>query len=516
MKAVVLIPPVYDFYFTPHRSAGLGAEILCKLLQAKGWQTRLLNFPLESKKGVNQDLPSALGYLKPYLMEGETGQLSFFTRYQRFGPAPEDCVRQVLADAPDLILISCFAFCYASAAVDLAAKLRKADPRPVIACGGAGVSAHPEYFIRHPAVDYAFTGEAEVFLPDFLETIASGSRDFSRIANLFWKNSDGLITAPSGTRQTLPGEIAFTLKKTMETTAAVYFSTTLSRGCPKKCRFCSNFISHGRQFRTIPPATIEATLAGMKIARETRGKPVYINFEDDNFLCDPAYFFSVLDRFRAVFPEAGFLAENGIDYTLITPDLLDRLIRSGFRQFNLSMVSTDEKLLDRENRSASRQLYETITATLKRNNLPCITYFICGLKNDTREKVAATLAYLAGQETRVGISLFYPVPGIPDYQDKSFFDGIDPCRCAGSSAYPWNGSLTTRELVTAFRLSRLVNLMKSERRTDADRTLIAKSIRERRLYTESRNRGGREIVPVPDMDEELLDLFFGKLQSGAV
>ncbi len=509
MKAVVVIPPVYDFYYTPHRSSALGGEILLNLLFAKGCQAGLLNFPLQSNKGITLELPAALNHLRPYLVERESGHLSFFNQYKRFGPSPEECAGQTLAHDPDLIFISCFAFCYAKAAIALAEQIRKIASRPLIICGGAGVSAHPEYFMRNPAIDYALTGEAEVCLPLFLDMAASGSGQFDRVPNLF-QRINGQIVAPLQKRQTVPGEIAFVLKKTFETSASIFFSTTLSRGCPKACRFCSNFISHGRNFRTIPPERIRDALAGFDHSQVESKKQVYINFEDDNFLCDPSYFFSVLDVFKSVFPKAGFLAENGIDYTLITPELLQKLIQYGMKQFNLSMVSADEQLLNHEKRKSSLRLYETITSILKAHDIPCITYFICGLKNDNREKVVATLAYLAGRSTRVGISLFYPVPGIPDFQDQAFFDGIHPCLCAGSSAYPWNQSLSTREMVTAFRLSRFVNLLKSDQRTDSDDILIETSIREQTLYTEVKKGRGKEILPVPDLDDKMVGLFFEK------
>ena len=514
MKAVVAVPPVSDFYYTPHRSSGLGAEIVGRLLRTKGLCVRVLNFPGQSRKVKKRHLPPELDYLAPYLLEQERGKTAFFSGYKRFGPSIDESARQILAASPDLIFISCFAFCYAQSALDLACQIRKSDSRPLIVLGGAGVSAHPDFFINDAAVDFAVTGEAEVSLPLFLDIIIRGSGDFGRVPNLF-RNIRGRVIGPEQVRYTTPEEITFLIKKTFETPASAFLSTTLSRGCPKACRFCSNFISHGREFRTIPPAQISKALAGPVMEGIPAHKQVYINFEDDNFLCDTSYFFSVLDIFKSAFPGAGFLAENGIDYTLITPEILEKLIRYGMKQFNLSMVSVNPGILAHEDRNVRLTQYETITTALKAQGIPCITYFICGLQNDTGESVVETLCYLAGRETRVGISLFYPVPGIPDFKDKSLFAGKSPRLCAGSSAYPWNQTMTTGEMITAFRLSRFVNLLKSGQRTANEDLLIEKSFKEQRLFSMIGSGGTEALIPVPEADAKMVALFFRKISGSA-
>jgi hypothetical protein len=514
LRAVVVIPPVFDFYFTPHRSSGLGAEIVRNGLTARGCPARLFHFPLQSTKPAGQELPAALNHLRPYIMENETGGLSFFSRYRRFGPSIEDCARQVLADEPDLVLISCFAFCYADAAIELAERIRKTDPRPRIVAGGAGVSAHPDYFLHSPAIDFAFVGEAEVSLPSFLDIVLSGSTQFDRVPNLY-QQIGGTIIPPAHVKQTTDAEIDFVLKKTRETSRAVYFSTTLSRGCPKACRFCSNFLSHGRTFRTIPVETIREGLSRMDPGRMAGNRQAIINVEDDNLLLDPAYLFSVLEIFRSSFPNAGFLAENGMDYTLLTPDCLNRLMEYGIRQLNISMVTTDRRSLAFEHREAHLPLVEGILETLKRHGIPSITYFICGLAHDTTESVVDDLVYLAQRPTRVGISMFYPVPGIPDFSDKTRFDRAASNLCAGSSAYPWTGSLTTGQMITAFRLSRLVNLLKSRPRSAPDELLVERIMREKRLYTMVKNGRIREPAPVPNLDEDMVALFFRRLPGAA-
>jgi anaerobic magnesium-protoporphyrin IX monomethyl ester cyclase len=297
LRAVVIIPPVFDFYFTPHRSSGLGGEILLQLLQANGFQADLLNFPIRSKRAAKQNLPQALNHLKPYFIENEFGPLSFFLKYQRFGPSISECARQALQTKPDLICISCFAFCYAQAALDLAETIRSLNPLPAIIIGGAGVSAYPEYFIKNPAVDFVIIGEAEVSVPLFLDIFKSRKKNFSAVPNLYFK-SDGKMIAPSQVKRTKAEDISFILKKTFETSDKKFFTTALSRGCPKTCRFCSNFLSHGRTFRTISLENVQKKLTEIDYGNIKNQKKICINLEDDNLLCNPDYFLSALKSFN--------------------------------------------------------------------------------------------------------------------------------------------------------------------------------------------------------------------------
>jgi len=506
-KATIAIPPVFDFYFTPHRFSGLGCEILTNLLVNNGCKVQLFNFPNLQKKGRTVPLPKELHFLKPHIIENETGSVSFFTRYQRFGPPLEQCANQVIATEPDIVFISCFAFCYADATLKLAACIRGSKPDIVIVVGGAGVSAYPDFFIRNPNIDFALNGEAEISMPSFLNAMKLNSTDFSWVPNLYHKDN-GKIIAPLIKKQTGPEEIEFVLKRTHASAKAIYFTTSLSRGCPKKCRFCSNFLCHGRKFRIIPIKKIQQGLSELSINQEDCDKTVYINFEDDNLLLAPEYFLNVLKVFRKKFTRTFFLAENGVDYTKLTPKLVKELVNLGMKQFNLSIASTHLPILAKEQRDATFPLYEKTLQILDKYQIQSITYFICGFKKDTKQTVAANIAYLAKLPTRIGISLFYPVPGLPDFMDKAIFDKHPPFLCAGSSAFPWNHSLTTAELITAFRLSRFVNLLKSEIKSTDEKRLIQKITKEQRLYTIVKKGAIRTIVPVNNSDQDMVRLFF--------
>jgi len=240
------------------------------------------------------------------------------------------------------------------------------------------------------------------------------------------------------------------------------------------------------------------------------GRRVHVNFEDDNLLMAPSYLLDVLERMRASFGAFSFSAENGIDHTLLAPGLAESLISAGMRTFNLSIASTDPGILRRQNRQADQARYERTIEILARNSIPCIAYFICGFEGDTPETVARTLAYLTKKGTRIGISLFYAVPGLQGAGLPPDVDSLPPRLFAGSSAYPWTGSLSTQTLITAFRLSRFANLMRDPAKMDMERRCIEMIYRTGKLHTIVQGMG---IVEVPNTDRELVRLFFRALEA---
>jgi anaerobic magnesium-protoporphyrin IX monomethyl ester cyclase len=465
------------------------------------------NFPLMTKKTQTIDIPEDIKYVKDYLSCHEFGKLSYFTKYQRFGPSSKECARLVLDTSPSICFISCFAYSYAQETIDLAGDIKKIKPDLPVVVGGAGVSAYPLYFIGDTNVDFAIVGEAEISLKLFLRAMFEKTIGFDEVPNLCWNK-----THPAPTQYTSPDEIIPIIAKVHERKNSTYFSVSLTRGCNKQCRFCSNFLAHGHGFRMATPKSVASMVNRLSIDQKSR---ILINFEDDNLLCAPENLLKIMQLFREKSGNVAFLAENGIDYALLTRSLADALIDAGMIKFNFTLGSIAENVLESQNRKGSRTHFESIVRHIASRGVPVLSYFICGLKGDTRETVVNVLAYLHSLPTQIGISMFYAVPGLPDFSDLALFNTFCQCRSNGSSAYPWYGNdgLSTSTIVTSFRLSRYVNLLKNSVKSEIELQLIGKIQNEKKLYTLAKNAGKVEIIPAPGMDEELVRMFFLKIEG---
>jgi radical SAM superfamily enzyme YgiQ (UPF0313 family) len=505
-SAAIIIPPLSDFYFTRHRFSSLGATIAAQLLERVGIKATILNFPLMNVKGTVTGLPPELAYLKPFIIENETGRLSFFTHYRRFGPSFDQCAERVAALRPDICIFSLFAFCYGDDALTLAAAIKKSTPAMPIAIGGAGVSAYPDYFLKNAAFDFVLQGEAESCLPQFIEKLSQPEPDWNSIPGMHFKRTNGLLQHSPPPPPAAADAMLLPFVKTTESARTITFATSLARGCPKRCNFCSSSLFFGRKLRTVPIPQIEELLKNRASEFAQSGKRIVVNIEDDNLLCDESLFKFIISLFRRHIPSVEFIAENGLDYTLLTPELCGWLIDNGMRKFNLSLASTNPAILRNRNRGFDLDRYEKVLALLAERNIPSVTYVICGFEEDTVQTVAEALNYLAAKPTIIGLSPFYPVPGLPGFTDPKVFDEQGARRCCGSGLYPWNGSLSTATMVTAFRLARLGNLIKSKYLNDLERELIAVIRKEKRLLTIIKGKDGKEkIATVEGMDGELIE-----------
>ena len=467
MKISLIQPPVRDFYQTPHRHAALGSLSVKALLEQAGHTVKLFNFPLEGGKTSTPPLPKELNYLKPFLIPGESGPVSWFVQRKHFGPSFEECSSMVLDWKPDRIMISCFAWCYADETRLLAEQLRRDAPEIPLEAGGAGVSVNPGWFKKSGLFDRVRSGPAEENLKDF-----------------------------PGMPADIPS-ITPVINRVGDFHRRPQFTTMLTRGCPCRCSFCANYLTLGRTFRKSEPETILNQL------EQTGLKEFHLNLEDDNLLVDRKYFLDFLHRFHDLFPEATLSAENGLDYQMLPLSVAEELIRCGFTRFNLSMASSDSNILAEQKRSSRLDHLQELLAFLEKKGIPSVCYFICGLQGDSLESVAKNILFLAGQPAEIGISPFYAVPGLPGFEHPGE-DGLpeSPALYCGSSVYPWNGNLTTAQLITAFRLCRLINLIKSPRAGEF-KELIEKTFRTGKLQTIVGKGHKKTIREVPLMDEEL-------------
>ena len=483
--AVIAVPSICDFYTTPHRLSALGEKIVQQILQRQGWKTRFIHFPNTARQVLA--LPPVLAHLEPCLLPGEFGPTAFFSRYHRFGPTPGQGADIILSEKPDAVFLSCFAFAYADDTLALARQIKKQRPNMPVYAGGAGASVLPEYFMRAGCIDTVISGEAEKNLTRFLTgtTAADGA------------------AGSSAKRSDRPDVAIATMKSSKK---GLWLTTALSRGCPRKCTFCANHLTQGRTFRTV---SMDAFLSAIETF--PRDIPIHINFEDDNLLMDKHFFFDVLQAIRQVFPQVDFSAENGVDYGLLDIETLQQLIACGFRQFNLSMASIRPSILKDTRRWGDPRRLQELLLFLARQNIPSITYFICGLAQDTVDTVIQNLQFLFSQPTRVGISLFYPVPGLSGYENRQTFKASASHLCTGSAAFPWSASLTTAQMVTAFRLARFINLTRKNHYQPEERDLVRRILKERKLYTYQRTNRKKRMVRPPGLDREMEEGFLGSL-----
>lgn len=463
----------------------LGLNLLHSILLKHKIDAKIVSpFTGNRSKSVKKELPAYMRYLKPFLNSDEIGPTAGFSTYSQLGTDHNILAAEIAALHPEIILVSSFAFAYADDAINLSKELRTLLPTVKIIAGGAGVCAYPEYYLQMGEFDAVFTGEAEDIL------------------SLFDNMSHPII---EGKKNCQPEAIITRIpikKKQFK------LNTILSRGCPKRCSFCSNYMTQGRTFRKVKLDDLETQLHIQRLwLDENNMNCSHFNIEDDNLLIDRAFFFDTISLIRKYFPNSILSAENGLDYMLLRDEDLTFLAQNNFKQLNLSLSTATLSQLEKLERGGNPDRLKAIAQKARKLDLFPIIYFICGLKNDTEEQVITNLLYLAETKALSGISLFYPVPGLPGFTDKTLFNPMESHKTAGSAAWPWSKSLSTSQMLTAFRLSRILNLSISNRRSEIDEALL-NAMRIKGTILSYKKTDKNTFFSPAGMDQSLICRFF--------
>lgn len=136
------------------------------------------------------------------------------------------------------------------------------------------------------------------------------------------------------------------------------------------------------------------------------------------------------------------------------------LKRRNLTKVNISLVTADVETAFSYGRRYTHDEFMQVIHASSTLGIPITAYLICGLPGEKYDSINSGLDFLARLPVLIGVSIFYPVPGIEGFTDNDLFDQISPLLCRGSSFQPW-GKCTTEELVRIFMKARALNMSKS-------------------------------------------------------
>ena len=494
MNIAIFNHPFTDFYSSPKRMykniLNYLKDIIINDSQDKH-NVECFDVVKSLKKEIS--LPEGLSYLEEYL-DGGVADYLFFKKYYQFGSIDNFNHKHFKNFNPDLIIITSFAYCYFDGFKSIVNYLKGLCSVPVI-CGGHGPSSNPEYYLKNSNADYVVTGPAELTLNILIEKMAAGVE--CRLENVFYNNYYGKINLDKP-YQYMP-YIDVKGKKNV--------AVQLTRGCPKSCNYCSVPIISGKYYRKVDIRVFENHIKKLDLT----GK-VHFDFEDDNLSHDKKYLFDALDMIKKYFPDSTISFENGIDFMTLTFKMIDKLVKYGITQWNLSLTSINSKILSNSGRNYVKDDFDKIIDYIRQYKLPVIVYFICGMPDDEEENIFETLMYLIEKKVLIGISTFYSVPNT--LVVKKIDREILPVLSKGSSFYQW-GKISTKKLITFFILTRFINIMRKNndveygKKDNSAKKVFEYSIERKKLYyIDDKNN-----LMVYNIDEELASKFFDALQS---
>ena len=462
-KILLLQPPVQDFYETAVRlqPTGLcylkaavrrflpGAEVVVRDYH-QGWGRRTI------------PLPPELADLREYYLWPDRSPFSTFHAYYHFGAAFEAVGESVARETPDLVGISCLFSPYYREVLRCAEEIKRRHPVPIVV-GGAHASAAPQSLLAHGAVDYVIRGEGERPLVELVRALRSSS-PLTGVPNLAFRLDGAMVLNPVEENfplEDLPSPDLSDLPVGRYRWRGRPLSTLVtSRGCPRRCSFCSVHATFGDRYRRRAP---EAVLDEIRVLYGEGYRA--FDFEDDNLTFHLEETKALCRGVIASFPagELALTAMNGVSYESLDLELLQLMRRAGFRDLNLSLVSSRPSSRSSVSRPHAGDRYCSVVREAAALGFGIVSYQILGLPGEDLDSMAETLAISARLPVLLGASPFYLAPGSPLAASSPVQTERDLVRARLTALGHGADGAARDQIYTLFVTTRILNFLKGLR-----------------------------------------------------
>ncbi|HAR64269.1 MAG: hypothetical protein DKM50_02330 [Candidatus Margulisiibacteriota bacterium] len=436
MKVLLIQPPIEDFYLTEIRTYPLGLLYLGTLLKKNGVDVSILDC-LKPYKKKTIPLPKEFNYLKEVYSEKEIGPLKLFGAYYRFGLTDDEIIKKVCELSPDYIGITCNFTAYFNIVAALAEKIKAVFPNTKIIIGGYHATVYKEdILLKHSCIDKVISGSDE--------------NDFLRVLGLP-EDESHCFTRTVPDRSLINSSYYKMHRKNFSFLIA-------TRGCPRKCTFCTVASMHGSNFIKRSVASILEEMSYLCHHENVR----VFDFEDDNLSLDRNWFDELLAGVTETFrnDDIRLYAMNGISAETLSEELLQKMWQAGFRNLNVSLVTAQDSLKEKLRRPFLNEQFELVVKAAVLLGFEVTAYLIIGLPDQTKEDIQETIEYLSGLNVLIAPSIYYPPPGTEQFSELVAGNRVDPDNWISfrSSVFPVETDfLSRKDLVYYFQYIRMLN-----------------------------------------------------------
>lgn len=468
LKILLCSPPIFDFYYSFHRSEPLGLLYIYQALAGIPWLHVDIYDARAGGKSKAVKTPDAFQYLS-HIYCKDTSRFSLLHRFKRFGNSFNAIISLINEHGYDVVCISSLFSAYHDDVEALVEKIKTHTGAIVIVGGWAVLN---DKTAGEGNADVYVAGDGEHVLKGILQEIHLSKADaLQRLPKL--------IGNDSCTENSL-----FVHRYPRRANWYSYYgkriaSIICSKGCVYRCTFCSIHSRHRYHRRTIDSIKNEFQYLysnGVRI----------INFEDDNFLFESDFasqLLSLMKRYHKM--GMRYLCMNGVTASNLN-SVIDEAIEAGFLEFNVSLVTSHDELTARYHRPASKEIIQAI-AEKSAGKVKVVAFIIAGLPGSTIDECIEDILFLAGLPVIIGFSPLYMIPGVDMFEQM----GIPQDRrlCRGSALHSFGNNYTREDIASLWKLCRFINslkggaeMMNDEKEMEEHWFYYKKACKERKWY----------------------------------
>jgi len=347
--------------------------------------------------------------------------------------------------------------------LELAKQLRTLYPKIPLIWGGVHATALPEQTLNNDYVDYIVWGEGEGIFPELLEAIEND--DISSLkgkAGIGYKIDDELFIGDNSGYASLDSvfRLPYHLVKMdkyarkLLVGAEREFPIWTSRGCPFRCKFCSNS-SEIWPNTVVRYHTLDHVISDIKVLVNDYGADM-VTLADQNFLLSGDNFIEMIEAIKreGIFVKYRFAARI---------DLLDKLNKETWQYMknnNIVSIGTapesgSQKVLDNMGKGITLEQIYRVDKLLTEYGFLKSFNFLAGTPGETREDLKLTLKLIGNlAETSLNspypfstLNAYMPLPGTKFYDDAIELGFVPPDNMEDWTLFDSTDIMDNREVV---------------------------------------------------------------------
>lgn len=287
-------------------------------------------------------------------------------------------------------------------------------------------SVQHKIFEDIPHADFAFIGETEHVLPEFLKMyFTSQNKDYSTIDNLVWRSNSQVVVNKFTVAENF-GDIAHPLWEILspERTMVNPFNGVskkspiapimLSRGCNFHCSFCSTHMMNGAKVRYRP---IKSVLDEMEYLINNYGIKEF-HIVDTNSTSSIKLFEEFCEGIVERKFGIAWSCPHGIRTEHFDEDVALLMRKSGCYSVYVGVESGSPEILKRIRKGTNLKKLKEKVSILDRAGISVFGFFIIGFPGETRAQIQMTVDYALELAILGGsFAIFTPFPGTRIYDE---------------------------------------------------------------------------------------------------
>lgn len=295
---------------------------------------------------------------------------------------------------------------------DLVKSVKKENPETKIVLGGYHPTFLADEVLKETEADFVIRGEGENAMTHLVSAL-EGDMDLSEVNGISYRKQNTIVhneIGPLVDVNTLP----FPAREKIDIT---YPMINESRGCPYSCTFCC---IHNFYCGTWRPRKIENLIFELLYMREKLGyRKIY--FQADNFFVSSKRVKALCNAIiENGLDDIHFGSQGRIDRLAQNPDLIDLMVKAGWKKMSFGLESGVQEILDNTyNKQITLNQVRQVAKKLRDAKVYIGYSFIIGSGDEyeTEAYIKKSVDFLRSiPYDGVTLTIFTPFPGTPFFQ----------------------------------------------------------------------------------------------------